>query len=222
MSDFYTGFLRDLGGIAVLVSALGFLFNKLLERQLAKFQVDMVRLGDVLSRRNEREFQVTEGAWEKMILAFGKTREDFGPAAKPAVSFRIMSDFEALKLIARLPYDADEKEKLINANASERDELYEGYELEHRVIECRQPGAEFRNYVSTHEIFFSEHIYKAFIQIRDDLAGVIIHVEMFVGADGMTFSGAERVKVSHDLDAIDKKISSLASVIRRRFGFNEK
>jgi hypothetical protein len=236
-ADFFSGFLGAFGGVVSAVFALKYLGGKLIEHQLAKalsnhnhelatqlatLQGGMSQLGDVLSRRNEREFTVVERAWELLIQAFGSAQEDFGPSSKPVPVFKITGEAESLKIIDKLSFDDDQKEVLRQSDQDERDELYGQYELQQRLIADHKKWAEFKNYVSTHEIFFSEDIYKAFIQIRDDLYGVIVHVEMFVGDDAMEFSGGERIKVSQDLRDIDKKVSALASVVRQRFGFNEK
>jgi len=238
LGDFFIPFLGAFGGgVVSAVAALKYLGGKLIEHQLAKALADhkleldkqlagvnagMSRLGDVLSRRNEREFTVTEATWERMIQAFGLAQEAFGVSSKPSAIFKITGgESEALKIIAKLPFDDEKKEKLRQAGQDGRDDLYSRYELERRYIECHKAWAEYKNYVSTHEIFFSEAIYKAFIEIRDDVYGVIVHVEMFIGPDAEDFTGRERVKVAHDLRDIDRKVGALASVVRQRFGFNE-
>jgi hypothetical protein len=181
----------------------------------------MSRLGDVLSRRNEREFTATEATWERMIQAFGLAQEAFGALSKPPAIFKITGESEALKIVAKLSFDDEQKEKLRQAGQDGRDDLYSQHELERRYIECHRAWAEYKNYVSTHEIFFSDAIYKAFIEIRDDVYGVIVHGEMFIGSDAEDFTGRERVKVARDLRDIDRKVGALASVVRQRFGFNE-
>src|ERR1051326_5453435 len=85
-SEFVGGFLGALGGVGVGAAALRFLASKLIEhrltialaehqhgldKQLETVKTQMDRLSDILSRRNEREFQVTEGAWERVIQAVG-------------------------------------------------------------------------------------------------------------------------------------------------------
>ncbi|MEA2328836.1 MAG: hypothetical protein QOE68_3795 [Thermoanaerobaculia bacterium] len=100
MSGFLESFLGTLAAGGVLVVALRFLGGKLIEHQLAKalsdhnhelakqlatLQGGMSRLGDVLSRRNEREFEVVEGAWKRMANTFRRTvqevkSEQFSPS----------------------------------------------------------------------------------------------------------------------------------------------
>jgi hypothetical protein len=91
MSGFLESFVGTLAAGGVLVVALKFLGGKFIEHQLAKalsdhnhelakqlatLQGGMSRLGDVLSRRNEREFAVVEGAWKKMATTFRKTIQE--------------------------------------------------------------------------------------------------------------------------------------------------
>src|SRR5882762_2639165 len=93
VGDFLIPFLGAFGGVAAAVGAFKYLGGKLIEHQLAKALTEhkheldkqlagvnagMSRLGDVLSRRNEREFTVTEAAWERMIEAFGLAQGSFG------------------------------------------------------------------------------------------------------------------------------------------------
>lgn len=192
-----------------------------LDKQLATLEGGMARLGDVLSRRNEREFAVTEQAWALMIEAFGTAQGHFSPG-KDVPVFKLKNDARAMKIIAKLPFEDEEKERLRQAGDDERDELYERLELTRGYVLCHKLWAAFKNYVSTHEIFFAQAIYERFIEIRNDLYGVIVHVEMFIGDDAEDFSTKEKMQVNGDLRALDEKVKALAVMIRERFGFSEK
>ena len=235
-TDFFAGFLGGFGGVGVGLLLVKWLGSKFIETQLAKaianhqheldkqlatLQGGMSRLGDVLSRRNEREFTVTEKAWELMIEAFGATQGHFSPLKSVPV-FKIMGGGEALKVIAKLPFDDEQKEAMRHADRNRRDELYEEYELARGYILCHDLWADFKNYVSTHQIFFAQDSYQKFVEIHNDLYGIIVHVEMFVGPDAEDFDTKEKIKVNRDLRALDEKVKALAVLIRERFGFSEK
>lgn len=110
-TDFLSAFLGGFGGVAagfLLVKWLGakFIETQLakavanhqhdLDKQLATLEGGMSRLGDVLSRRNEREFTVVERAWELMIEAFGLAQNDFGVSSKPVPFFALTGEPRAL------------------------------------------------------------------------------------------------------------------------------
>jgi hypothetical protein len=234
--DFIGGFLGALGGLAAGVAALRYLLGKYIELQISKdlaehkhgldkqlttLQSQLSRFSDVLSRRNEREFAVTEKTWELMIEAFGTAQGHFSPGKSVPV-LKLRAEADAQKVISKLPFDDEQKEALRRASQDERDELYEQYELTRGYVECHKLWAAFKNYVSTHEIFFAQDIFEKFTEIRNDLYGVIVHVEMFVGPDGEDFDTPEKIKVNKDLRAIDEKVKTLTVLIRERFGFSEK
>src|ERR1051326_1137881 len=94
-SEFVGGFLGALGGVGVGAAALRFLASKLIEhrltialaehqhgldKQLETVKTQMDRLSDILSRRNERDFKVTGGVWERIFEAGGRAG---GDAAAP-------------------------------------------------------------------------------------------------------------------------------------------
>src|SRR5207249_4972286 len=100
-TDFLGGFLGALGGVAAGVLALKYLGGKLIELQISKvvaehkhsldkqlttLQAQLSRFSDVLSRRNEREFAVTEGTWERLIKAVGTAQNELGNG-KPVPAF---------------------------------------------------------------------------------------------------------------------------------------
>lgn len=230
--DFWASFVGALGGVGFLAAVLYLFGGKLLDHRLAKSLEDyksklatdlaalesgMRHLGDVLSRRNEREFAVTERAWELMCLAFGTAQARFGNGRSTPV-FMMMPDNEALKVIAALPFPDGQKETLRKLKPSARDESYELFELRDSYVVCLRLWSELKNYVSSHEIFFAEPIYQAFVEIRDGLYGVLCHVEMFTDDDSEAY---DRTTADRMLKEIDQKIFGLAIVVRRRFGFSE-
>jgi len=232
-SDFWASFFGTVGGVGALVAGLYFFGGKLLNHRLEKSLEDyrsklatdlavlengMQRLGDVLSRRNEREFAVTEKAWEIMIPAFGTAQVRFGNGRQVPV-FMMMPEDKALKVIADLPFPEEEKEELRALAPAKRDDLYELFDLRESYSKCHKLWAEFKNYVNSHEIFFAEDIYQAFVQIRNDIYGVLCHVEMFTDEDSEAY---DRRTADRMLRDIDQKVTGLAAVIRARFGFNEK
>ncbi|HKO54405.1 MAG TPA: hypothetical protein VJ276_00925 [Thermoanaerobaculia bacterium] len=232
-SDFWASFFGALGGIGALVAGLYLFGGKLLDHRLEKSLDDyrsklatdlavlengMQRLGDVLSRRNEREFAVTEKAWELMISAFGTAQVRFGNGRQVPV-FMMMPEREAMKIIASLPFPEEDKQVLRDLTPAKRDELYELFDLRESYGVGHKLWAEFKNYVSSHEIFFDEEICQAFVEIRDELYGVLCHVEMFTDPDSEAY---DRRTADRMLRDIHRKVSGLATAIRARFGFNEK
>src|SRR5438105_1787211 len=192
LSEFVGSFLGGFGGVTaafLLVKWLGAKFIEAqlakaianhqheLDKQLATLEGGMECLGDVLSRRNEREFAVTEKAWELMIEAFGTAQGHFSPG-KVVPAFKLMDDLQTSKVIANLPFDDEQKERLRQADDDDRDDLYEEFELTRGYELCHRLWADFKNYVSTHEIFFAQVTYEKFIEIGNDLYGVIVHMEM--------------------------------------------
>jgi hypothetical protein len=230
--DFIGGFLGALGGLAAGVAGLRYLLGKYIEMQISKdlaihqhgldkqistLEAQLSRVSDVLSRRNEREFAVTEKAWELMNLAFGTSQLRFGNG-RGMHNFLMKSDPEAFAVIAKLPFDDPEKEQLRNAPRNERDELYERFDIRESYATCHKLWAEFGNYVSSHEIFFAEKIYQAFVEIKNDVFGVLCHAEMFFDPEDEKY---DRRTADKMLREISVKVSALATVIRERFGFNQ-
>jgi hypothetical protein len=232
-SDFWASFFGTLGGVGSLAAGVHFFGGKLLDhrlkkgledhrsalaRDLAVLENGMKRLGDVLSRRNEREFIVVEKAWERMIPAFGTAQARFGNG-REVPAFVVLEEGEALKVIAGQPFSEEEKQALRELAPGRRGWLYELYDLRESYSVCHNLWAEFKNYVSSHEIFFAEGVYQSFGEIRTDLFGVLCHVEMFTGPDSEAY---DRGTADRLLREIDGKVSALAAVIRARFGFNER
>ena len=60
------------------------------------------------------------------------------------------------------------------------------------------------------------------MEIRNDLYGVIVHVERFVGPDAEDFDTPNRREIHRDLMVLDDKVKTLAVLIRERFGFSER
>lgn len=232
-SYFWASFLGTLGGVGSLVAGLYFFGGKLLNHRLEKglenyrselatelavLESGMQRLGDVLSRRNEREFAVSEKAWELMIPAFGTAQARFG-SGRRVPGFVMIPEDKAMIVIAGLPFSDAEKEELRQLAPVQRDELYDLFDLRESYGACHRLWGEFKNYVSSHEIFFAEDIYRAFVEIRNDLYGVLCHVEMFTDDESEEYDRGTADRMLRD---IDQKVSALASLIRGRFGFNER
>src|SRR5438045_56552 len=93
-----------------------------LNEKLAALGASMLHVNDVLSRRNEREFEVVAGAWERMIKAVGLAQNEFG-TGRSVPSFRMMNDEDARLLISGLPFREDQKQALLAASCAERDDL---------------------------------------------------------------------------------------------------
>jgi len=235
-TDFVGGFLGALGGLAAGVAALRYLLGKYIELQISKdladhkhgldkqlttVQAQLSRFSDVLSRRNEREFSVTEKAWELMIEAFGTAQGYFGQGREVPV-FKLMDETDALKIINKLPFDEDERVALRKAGPNERDEKYEKFELARGYSKSYERATYFKNYVSSHEILFAQTTYERFVEIRNDLFSIVVDVGMYVGHDPEDFTTNEKIKIGKNLRALDEKVKALAVLIRERFGFSEK
>ena len=126
LMDFVVSFLGTLGGMGVAIATLRYLSLSFIEHrlatalanhqhtldlQLSRLSADLNRVGDMLSRRNEREFGVTEGAWERMIRAVGTAQEQLGDGRHTPV-FAIMNEQESMRIISELPFDEAQKQQL--------------------------------------------------------------------------------------------------------------
>jgi hypothetical protein len=232
--DFVSAFLGGFGGVAagfLLVKWLGakFIETQLakavanhqheLDKQLATLEGGMSRLGDVLSRRNEREFAVVEGAWKLLIKALGSLQVLFSPArARPG--FGAMSEEEALVLVNRLPFTRDEKDRLRNCDPAAREALYSVIDVAREYPECEREWGAFKTFLNTQQIFFSPEIHDAFVSLRNDLHNVIALAQMFIGEE-QGIPTQDRIQMNRWLRAADDKTEALAVQIRARFGFGE-
>jgi len=193
VSEFVASLLGTVAGMSIAFAALRYLTSSLVEHQLAKalarhshdlakqlasVEAQMNRVGDVLSRRNEREFAVTEAAWDLLIRAVGEAQSRFG-GLRRVPSFWRMDDAEALRVIENLPFDADQKTALRGASGEERDPLYAQYEKRDDIRVSLKAWAEFKNFVNTRQIFLSESVHIAMIDIRDQLYRFLIRIEMY-------------------------------------------
>lgn len=235
VSEFFAAFLGTLGGLTVALAAVRVLSANFIEHQLAKalaqhqhgldqqlthLSTELNRVSDVLSRRNEREFGVTEGVWERMIRALGTAQGQLGQGKSVPV-FRFMAEDEAQLVIEALEFEDWQKAELRQAGTGERDELYTRFDFAHGVRESFSEWAEFKNYLSTRQIFLSKPIHDGFAQIRDELQKILVKANLYVNQE-------ERMPVQDRagigrLLAIDlnEKVDDLAIIIRRRFGFDD-
>jgi len=234
-TDLLGGFLGALGGVAAGVLALKYLGGKFIELQISKvvaehkhgldkqlttLQVQLSRFSDVLSRRNEREFAVTEGTWERIIKAVGTAQNELGNGRRmPA--FVMMSEEEGLAIIDKLAFSDEEKEALRAEHGQARDDLYREFDFRRGVYRGLEEWGELKNWVSTHQIFLHESVLGPVIQLRDDLHGLLIHSELYTsGEDKMPVQ--ERIEMHRKLAKdFNEAIDHIALGIRSRFGFTE-
>jgi hypothetical protein len=234
-TDFLGGFLGALGGVTAGVFALKYLGAKLIElqiskavaehkhgldRQLTTLQAQLSRFSDVLSRRNQREFEITEGAWERLIKAVGCAQNELGKG-KPVPAFVMMGEAEALALIDKLSFSDEQKAALRAEHGQGRDDLYRRLDFRRGVYRSLDEWSELKNYVSTHQIFLHDSVLAPITKLRDDLHGMVIHAQMYADDDeGMPLQ--ERVdmhrRLARDFNAA---IEDIALAIRKRFGFVE-
>jgi hypothetical protein len=236
VNEFVASLLGTIAGMSIAFAALRYLTSSLVEHQLAKalarhshdlarqlasVEAQLNRVGDVLSRRNEREFAVTEAAWDLLIRAIGEAQSRFGGLRRVPV-FLTMDDAEALRVIDSLPFDEPEKTALRDAGGEERDRLYAQYARRDDIRVSLKAWAEFKNFVNTRQIFLSGSVHGAMLDIRDQLYRLLIRIEMHArrGED----LPAEQQENAHDVLMVElnAKIDALALVIRQRFGFSEK
>lgn len=235
MSGFVETFLGALAAGGVLVVALKFLGEKFMELQLAKaladhnhelakqlatIQAGMSTLGDVLSRRNEREFLVTEGAWERMMVAVGTAQGNlgYGPRVPP---LNTMPEDDALRVISSSSFSEEQKDELRSPGLSERDELWRQFNFRQGVQASFEKWAEFKNWLSIRQIFLQADVFVSFAEIRDELNKVLTRARMHC-MQGHTVSAMEVSEINRMLtNEVDSKIDGLGEMIRTRFGFTE-
>jgi hypothetical protein len=188
-----------------------------LASQLATLQSELARVGDVMSRRNEREFSVTEGAWDRLVRAAGSAQ---GLVTGPTVpNFKQMDHARAMLVIENSPFTELERDDLRSTLPDDRDELFAQFEQSHRVRSSRDSWAEFKNFVSTRQIFFSSTIYEALLLILDDLNKVLIPFAMYAER-GQQMPLEDRIKAGKFLRVeLNERIDELARIIRGQFGF---
>lgn len=235
-TDFIGGFLGALGGLAAGVAALRYLLGKYIELQISKdlaehkysldkqltsLQAQLSRFSDVLSRRNEREFAVTEGVWERLMKAVGTAQVELGDG-KSVPAFVMLGQAEALSIIDQLAFTDEEKEALRTASsAQKRADLYLRYDLRYGVLKCKEHWQELKNWTSTRQIFLHSSVLKATLKIRDDLYAVIVDVEGYA-EDLEIMPLAERIAMKKKLrEDFNTALDEIAETIRSRFGFME-
>lgn len=236
MTEFVASLLGTVAGMSIGFAALRYLTSSLVEHQLAKalarhshdlakqlasVEAQLNRVGDVLSRRNEREFAVTEAAWDLLVRAVGEAQSRFGGLRRVPAFWRI-DEAEALRVIDTLPFDEPEKTALRDAGGEERDRLYAQYARRDDISVSLKAWVEFKNFVNTRQIFLGGPVHDAMLDIRDQLYRLLIRIEMHArrGED----LPAEQQETAHQVLMVElnAKIDALALIIRERFGFSEK
>lgn len=236
MSGFIEGFLGTLTAGGVLVLLLRFFGGELIKhqfskaladhnhelaKQLATLQGGMSRLGDVLSRRNEREFSVTEGAWERMMVAVGTAQESLGYGPMPP-AFKKMQEAEALREIESSSFSEEQKDELRSPGLSQREELWRQFNFRQGVQVSFEKWAEFKNWLSIRQIFLQADVFASFAEIRDELTNVLSRAKVHC-MSGHMVPVMEVSEINRMLrNEVDNKIDGLGEMIRTRFGFTEK
>jgi len=235
LSNILSSFIGAFGGVGAALLLVKWLGGKFIEHKLSKaienhkhelatqlshLEAELNRFTDLLSRRNEKAFQIIEGAWERMIRAVGTAQGSLGRGRAPAAAFRLLDEDQALRTIATLPFSQEQKEQLRNASPAHRDDLYAGFDFVIAVRETHTQFAEFKNFLSTRQIFFEEAIFEKFAELRDGLQRVLIRAGLYTRPSEIPLE--QRIEMEHILlDELNEKIDSLATVIRARFGFAE-
>jgi hypothetical protein len=234
-TDFIGGFLGALGGLAIGVAALRYLLAKFIEMQISKdlaehkhgldkqlttLQAQLSRFSDVLSRRNEREFKITEETWERLIKAVGVAQNELGNG-KPVPSFVMMGEAEALALIDKLSFSDEQKDALRARTRQGRDDLYRQIDFRRGVYRSFDDWSELKNYLSTHQIFLHDSVLGPVIALRDELQHLLIHAQTYAESnERMPLS--DLVDMHHKLEKdFNEAIDEIALAIRKRFGFVE-
>ncbi|MEA2490347.1 MAG: hypothetical protein QOH21_2139 [Acidobacteriota bacterium] len=234
--DFIGGFLGALGGLAAGVVALRYLLGKYIEMQISKdlavhkhgldkqlttVQAQLLRFSDVLSRRNEREFAVTEGTWERIIKAVGCAQVELGDGKSVPV-FALQSEHDAFVTIERLPFTDEEKETLrVATTGTKRDDLYRLYDTRYGIRRCVEASRELKNWISTHQIFLYDKVLAAASKIQTELQSVLIDAERYA-EDLETMPFDERKVMKKKLrEDFNRAMDDIAETIRSRFGFME-
>lgn len=235
VGDFTSSFLGTLTALGAGAVVLRYLSARFVEHQLGKalaehrheldkklaaLQADIGRFSDVVSRRNEREFSITEGAWERMIRAVGAVQNEFGPF-RHASGLEFQSDQEAEAYIATLDFTEPEKETLRNTPAPKREEVYERLRHARGVRRAQEVCGEFKNWLSTRQIFLEENIYREFITIRDEVFKVVTRARMHKTLDEIPTATHEKID-DILLNTLNERVDALAAVIRERFGFEKR
>jgi hypothetical protein len=133
----------------------------------------------------------------------------------------MMSDEDVQKHISGLPFRQEHKDALARASRIERDELYSRFELAYSVYITHEEFAEFKNWLSTRQIFFTNHIYDGFAGIRDKLMDVLIRARVYAEA-GEALPTRDQAEIGRTLAIeLNTDIEHLAAVVRARFRFDD-
>lgn len=187
--------------------------------QLAELHANLARVGDMLSRRNEREFAITETAWDLLIRAAGEAQGGFG-GLRRVPAFSQMDEQGALRVIGSLSWPETDKERL-RAAGQDRDDLFSRLDRKYLAASSMRAWAEFKNFVSTRQIFFTPAVYAQFTAIRDELYSTLVRLETYAEDEArMPFETRAEAERFLMVD-LNEKIEELAAAIRARFGFTD-
>ncbi|MEO8381923.1 MAG: hypothetical protein ABI779_19835 [Acidobacteriota bacterium] len=224
-SEFWVSILGVFGGAVILVPALMWLSDRFLGQGLAKdlkrFETQLERVSDLVSRRNEREFAVVEVAWEHMIHAVAEVENRLTSARLNIPTFAVLGDEELDRVIGMLPFSELERNSVREAPKAERGAICAIYETTLAYRECSKAWGELKNWLSTHEIFMSSDIHRRFRSIENHVTHALSIV--FTSAVAKeALPTAQRIEIGQLFGAtVSTEKRELGGAIRKRFGFYE-
>lgn len=140
-----------------------------LDATIKRLEVDLGRVSDVLSRRNEREFAVIERAWELMIRTVGSAQTNF-LWAEDLIDLVNLEEADAVQLIDGTTFSAEEKSLLRSMRGEQRQKLYATVVHHYRTRQVEAAWHEFNNCLSAKQIFMTPSIYAMFPSIAHELS----------------------------------------------------
>lgn len=192
-----------------------------LDTKLARLEADLGRVTDLVSRRNEREFSVVETAWDLMIRAVGDAQGKFGTMHYAPPDFTKLTQAEAERVVVATSFTPEEKKALLEADPVHRIDLFRKIMFIYGARESRKAWGEFKNHLSTRQIFISPSIHAQFMSVQNELSEILSTAEAYTEM-GMEIPTKERVQINKKLHGtINTTIDSLGANIRKRFGFEE-
>ena len=103
---------------------------------------------------------------------------------------------------------------------SDGTKIFRQLDLTDGIRETFGEWVQFKNWLSTRQIFMHETIYRALMEIRDALQCIVIRSGMYTGRDAMPIE--QRAEIYRFLaNDMNEKVDSLALMIRGRFGFTD-
>lgn len=192
-----------------------------LDTKLARLEADLGRVTDVISRRNEREFSVVETAWDLMIRAVGDAQGKFGSMHYGPPDFTKMAQAEVERVVDAMPFAPEEKKALLQTDSVHRIDLCRKLMLTYGAREARRAWGEFKNHLSTRQIFMSPSIHTQFVSVQNELSEILSTAEAYAEL-GMEIPTEDRVEINKKLHGtINGTIDTLGANIRTRFGFDD-